>query len=115
MVERIARALDLVRDPSQSAVGTKYCASTKSNGDELSQILLNVLSQSREPLETKEIETHVSGLAGGVTRIKVFYRLQNLRAEGRIRGKFVGPGKGVWVWWTTRASIKAARQLGGAS
>ena len=22
-----------------------------------------------------------------------------LRAEGLIKGKFVGPGKGVWIWW----------------
>jgi hypothetical protein len=25
--------------------------------------------------------------------------LQNLRAEGHIHGKFVGSGKGVWIWW----------------
>jgi len=22
-----------------------------------------------------------------------------LRAEGLIKDKFVGPGKGVWIWW----------------
>jgi len=26
-----------------------------------------------------------------------------LRAEGLIKGKFVGPGKGVWIWWKKNA------------
>jgi hypothetical protein len=29
----------------------------------------------------------------------VFYRLMLLRGESLANGKFVGPGKGVWIWW----------------
>ncbi len=67
--------------------------------DEISKVLLKVINNSEEPLETKEVEELVGRTLKGVTRTKLFYRLTMLRAEGLIKGKFVGPGKGVWIWW----------------
>lgn len=49
--------------------------------------------------EPKEIEERVNKIVKNATRTKLFYRLNNLRAEGLIKGKFIGPGKGVWIWW----------------
>lgn len=66
--------------------------------DELERTLLKVINKADQPLETKEIEWMVKTV-NGVSRIKVIYRLNNLRGEGKIKGKFVGPGKGVWIWW----------------
>ena len=71
--------------------------------DEISKALLKVINNSEEPLETKEVEKLVSKTLKGVTRTKLFYRLTMLRAEGLIKGKFVGPGKGVWIWWKKNA------------
>ena len=34
-----------------------------------------------------------------ISRPVLFYRLNNLRAEGVIHGKQIGSGKGNWVWW----------------
>ena len=67
--------------------------------DEISKAALKVLTNAGEPLETKEVEEKVSKIVKDTTRTKLFYRLNNLRAEGQIKGKFVGPGKGVWIWW----------------
>jgi len=67
--------------------------------DEISKAALKVLTNAGEPLETKEIEEKVSKIVKDTTRTKLFYRLNNLRAEGQIKGKFIGPGKGVWIWW----------------
>jgi repressor of nif and glnA expression len=67
--------------------------------DEISKAALKVITNADEPLETKEIEEKVSKIVKDTTRTKLFYRLNNLRAEGQIKGKFVGPGKGVWIWW----------------
>lgn len=66
--------------------------------DELQNAVLKVIEKSDQPLETKEVEWMVKGHKEA-TRIKVIYRLNNLRGEGKIKGKFVGPGKGVWIWW----------------
>jgi adenine-specific DNA-methyltransferase len=60
---------------------------------------LKVINSSDEPLETKEVEERVNKIIKNSTRTKLFYRLNNLRAEGLIKGKFIGPGKGVWIWW----------------
>ena len=70
--------------------------------DELSKVLLKVVSEADEPLETKEVEERASEFIEGVTRTKVYHRLSNLRGEGLIKGKFIGPGKGVWIWWRSR-------------
>jgi repressor of nif and glnA expression len=71
--------------------------------DEISKAALKVINSADEPLETKEVEERVNKLIKDSTRTKLFYRLNNLRAEGLIRGKFIGPGKGVWIWWKKRS------------
>ena len=71
--------------------------------DELTQVTLEIINDTDEPLETKEIQNLVSKKIKNVTRTKLFYRLNNLRGEGLIKGKFVGPGKGVWIWWREKA------------
>jgi len=53
----------------------------------------------KEPLETKEIQKELGGIIKDVTRTKLFYRLNNLRGEGLIKGKLVGAEKGAWIWW----------------
>lgn len=70
--------------------------------EKLSSEILKVIESSQEPLETKEIEVLMQKkkLKESITRTKIFYRLNLLRGEGRIKGKFIGPGKGVWIWWT---------------
>lgn len=71
--------------------------------DEYKDAILRILKGSREPLETKEVQTLAAeGGVKGVTRSKVLYRLTDLRGEGEIRGKSVGPGKGVWIWWAPK-------------
>lgn len=65
--------------------------------DEIASSILNIINLSEEPLETKEIEEKLKKF----TRTKIFYRLNNLRGNGLIKGKFVGSGKGVWIWWRT--------------
>lgn len=66
------------------------------NSDKISKRIVELLARSDEPLETKEIEL----LLKNVTRIKVLYRLNNLRGEGVTKGKAVGSGKGTWIWWS---------------
>ena len=68
------------------------------DSDKISKRIVDLLAKSDEPLETKEIELFLKN----VTRIKVLYRLNNLRGEGAIKGKTVGSGKGTWIWWTKR-------------
>jgi len=63
--------------------------------DNISKKILNTINDSEEPLETKEIEL----ILKYVTRVKVLYRLNNLRGDGLIKGKPVGSGKGTWIWW----------------
>ena len=63
--------------------------------DKLARDILKIIDKSDEPLETKEIEL----ILKKSTRVKVLYRLNNLRGEGKIRGKAIGSGKGTWIWW----------------
>jgi len=63
--------------------------------NELAEKILEVISSATEPLETKEIEEKLKG----ASRAMILYRLHNLRGEGLIKGKRVGPGKGAWIWW----------------
>ena len=67
--------------------------------------ILELLNSSDEPLETKEIGEKLKEKIKkeSVTRTKIFYRLNILRGEGKIKGKFTGPGKGVWIWWRINA------------
>ena len=67
--------------------------------DPISEAALDIIKEAGEPLETKEIQERLEDFIKGVTRTKLFYRLTNLRGDGVIKGKFVGPGKGVWIWW----------------
>lgn len=60
---------------------------------------LEIIEDSGEVLETKEILDSLLMSSSEVTRTKLFARLNNLRGEGLIKGKFVGSGKGVWIWW----------------
>ena len=67
--------------------------------DKLEQETLKIINDTDEPLETKEIMELVSKQIKNVTRTKLINRLNNLRGEGLIKAKFIGPGKGVWIWW----------------
>ena len=77
----------------------------KQNLDSVSDKILDLINNAKEPLETKEIEAAVSSKikTESVTRTKIFYRLNILRGEGKVKGKFTGPGKGVWIWWSFNA------------
>lgn len=79
--------------------------------DSLSQLILKIISVSNEPFETKEIEEKLALVARNISRTKVFYRLTNLRGDGLIKGKFVGPGKGVWIWWKVSALQKNKSEM----
>lgn len=63
--------------------------------DPLYNTILKIISKSQEPLETKEIED----LLPKHSRIKILYRLMNLRGDSKIFGKQIGSGKGTWIWW----------------
>lgn len=67
--------------------------------DKITEAILKVINSSNAPLETKEITALINNK--NITRTKLFYRLNMLRGDGLIKGKFVGPGKGVWIWWRT--------------
>jgi DNA-binding Lrp family transcriptional regulator len=67
--------------------------------NEITKKILQIISKSHEPLETKEVEKELKG----VSRSKILYRLNDLRGEGKIKGKHLGPGKGVWIWWRVGA------------
>ena len=61
----------------------------------LSKKILQIIESAGEPLETKEVERKLKEFS----RTMILYRLNNLRGDGLIKGKRVGPGKGVWIWW----------------
>jgi len=63
--------------------------------NKLTEKILEVITSATEPLQTKEIEEKLREFS----RAKILYRLHNLRGEGLIKGKRVGPGKGAWIWW----------------
>lgn len=71
--------------------------------DDIVRCILKEIGISKEPLETKEVEILVKKSIKTATRIKVVYRLNNLRGEGLIKGKYLGSGKGVWIWWSASA------------
>jgi hypothetical protein len=89
-----------------------YVLNDNSRFDELSKLILEIIRTSSQPLETKEIELALKSITSeesSVSRSKIVYRLQNLRGEGLIRGKFVGPGKGVWIWYSSGPGEAAQR------
>ncbi|MGC9309549.1 MAG: hypothetical protein ACP5D2_02520 [Candidatus Nanoarchaeia archaeon] len=67
--------------------------------DLITKRALELIERANEFLETKEILEELQISLDKLTRTKLFSRLNNLRGEGLIKGKFVGPGKGVWIWW----------------
>jgi DNA-binding Lrp family transcriptional regulator len=67
--------------------------------NEISKRILKVLESVDEPLETMEIVERLKD----VSRTIILNRLHQLRGEGLIRGKRVGGGKGVWIWWRVDA------------
>ncbi len=67
--------------------------------DNIAKAILKIVEESAEPLETKEIQEKINKVISNVTRTKLMYRLTLLRGDSLIKGKFVGPGKGVWIWW----------------
>jgi hypothetical protein len=72
----------------------------REDGDKILGEIYNFIQSSNEPLETEEVISHIhSKVEKSASRNKVMYRLNNLRAEGKISGKMLGSGKGVWVWW----------------
>ena len=77
--------------------------------DSIANAILKIVQNSGEPLETKEIQEKIKNAIKDVTRTKLFYRLTNLRGEALIKGKFVGPGKGVWIWWTLELFNKGGK------
>jgi repressor of nif and glnA expression len=76
--------------------------------ENLSKTILELINKSDEPFETKEIEQLIKPKIKKetVTRTKIFYRLNLLRGEALIKGKFIGSGKGVWIWWNSNRSKK---------
>jgi len=63
--------------------------------DKITDKVLKAINDSKEPLETKEIESKIPD----ETRTKILNRLKELWGRGSIRGKKVGGGKGTWIWW----------------
>jgi len=63
--------------------------------DRIADAIISIVTDSDEPLETKEIEEKLSR----ETRTRILYRLRNLQGGGLIKGKMVGAGKGTWIWW----------------
>jgi hypothetical protein len=61
--------------------------------------IFKIKKSAKEPLETREIEEKMKS----VSRSKILYRLNQLRAENKIKGKFLGAGKGTWIWWKADA------------
>jgi len=70
--------------------------------NDITKQILELIESSDEPLETMEIVERLKN----VSRIMILYRLNNLRGEGLIKGKRVGGGKGVWIWWRKDAFRK---------
>lgn len=65
--------------------------------DHIAKKIVEVLAKAGEPLETREIEIILKN--SKISRIMILYRLNDLRGQGRIKGKSVGSGKGTWIWW----------------
>jgi hypothetical protein len=74
--------------------------------DSITETALRIIEETDDVLETKEIEEKIFVTIKDITRTKLFARLNNLRGNGLIKGKFVGPGKGVWIWWRKDAFLK---------
>ena len=69
------------------------------NTDNIRKTILEIIKNADRPLETKDVGEQVMKILKDVTRTKLFYRLTNLRGDGLVNGRRIGPGKGVWIWW----------------
>jgi hypothetical protein len=67
--------------------------------DRLTHDILQIIESSNVPLQTEEIVKQLQKNKPVVTRTKVIYRLQNLRAENLVGSRILDVGKGVWIWW----------------
>ncbi len=68
--------------------------------DKVAKVIAKVINESKEPLETTEVQDLTVTKSGAdVSRPVLLYRLNNLRADGVIHGKQVGSGKKSWIWW----------------
>lgn len=66
------------------------------------EISLKIVQSANELLETKGSQQFLEKQkTKNITRTNLFHRLNNLQREGFIRGKFISPGKGTWIWWKT--------------
>ena len=68
------------------------------NLDAISQSLVRILQSAQFPLETAEILDIVQKELR-VSRKIILKRLHDLKDSDSINARFMGPGKGVWVWW----------------
>lgn len=66
----------------------------KIRGDSNKKRVLEILYSNEGVLETQDIVDKVS-----FSRTIVLRRLMDLRGDQAIKGKLVGSGKGVWIWW----------------
>ena len=72
-------------------------------GDRIRDLILDLIQSKESPLETREVVELVLKEYPTCTRTIVFKRLTDMRGDGAIRGKHVGSGKGVWIWWRVNA------------
>ena len=79
--------------------------------DLITKRALEIIERAKVVLETKEILEELQISLNKTTRTKLISRLNNLRGEGLIKGKFVGPGKGVWIWWKKRRVILSLKAI----
>ena len=63
--------------------------------DELAADIERFVIKAEGPVGTSEIEAAFPD----AKRSKVLYRLQELRAQRRIRGRMVAGGRGSWIWY----------------
>ncbi len=71
--------------------------------DNLTKIVLKFINSQDIPLETREIIDHAKSRSKTTTRTKVLHRLNLLRGDGLIKGRFLSAGKGIWIWWKLNA------------
>ena len=78
------------------------------NLDAISQLLVRILQSANQPLETSEIIAQIQKETQ-VSRKIILKRLHDLKDSDLINARFMGPGKGVWVWWK-KDSFKISSQ-----
>lgn len=75
--------------------------------DKISELIIEKVNKSDQPVETKEILDCVSKKSKNITHSIILYRLMNLRGDGEINGRRISAGaKGVWIWWRKDAFKK---------